>query len=185
MIVIVIFGELRWPICSICFPLQINISVDFKTESSSITNFAQNQSWIPWWQHGIRTRWHWAYSRALFQEALIESAQKAIVLFFQLAFDVSLNVPRIRGSKLKTRIIFRDRKFTNSVFLNCCCQALYMLLKCSRLEEVLEYNKAPWPRIRLSEYRFLNSGRQKEEYYPDTRPLPKRVQAPWHRIWLR
>ena len=27
MIVIVIFGELRWPICSICFPLQINISV--------------------------------------------------------------------------------------------------------------------------------------------------------------
>ena len=62
---------------------------------------------------------------------------KAIVLFFQLAFDVSLNVPKITGSKLKTKIIFPDREFTNSVFLNCCCQALYIFLKCGRLEEVI------------------------------------------------
>ena len=73
----------------------------------------------------------------------LESAQKAIVLFSQLAFDISLNVPQITGSKLKTKIIFPDRELTNSVFLICCCQALYMLLKCSRLEEVVGYNKAP------------------------------------------
>ena len=73
----------------------------------------------------------------------LESAQKAIVLFSQLAFDMSLNVPQITGSKLKTKIIFPDREFTDSVFLNCCCQALYMILKCSRLEEVIGYNKTP------------------------------------------
>ena len=44
------------------------------------------------------------------------------------------------------------------------------------------YNKAPWPRIRLSEYRFLNSGRETEEYYPDTSPLPNQLQASWHRV---
>ena len=57
-------------------------------------------------------------------------------------FNVSLNVPQITGSKLKTMIIIPDRKFTHSVFLYCCCQALYMLLMCSRLEEVIGYNKA-------------------------------------------
>ena len=52
-------------------------------------------------------------------------------------FNVSLNVPQITESKLKTMIIIPDRKFMYG-----CCQALYMLLMCSRLEEVIGYNRA-------------------------------------------
>ena len=77
------------------------MTVNFKTENPSVSNFTQNHAWIPFmatWNSNLMT---------------LESAQKAIVLFSQLAFDISLNVPQITGSKLKTKIIFPDREFTN------------------------------------------------------------------------
>ena len=78
---------------------------------------------------------------SIFPRGLNGKCTKAIELFFQLAFGGRLNLPQITRSKLKTKIIFPDHEFKNSVFLNCCFQSLYMLLKCGRQEEVIGYNR--------------------------------------------
>ena len=79
---------------------------------------------------------------SIFPRGINESTQSHRIVF-SAYFDVRLNVPQITGSKLKTKITFPDREFMHSVFLNCCCQEVYMLLKCSRLEEAKGYNKVP------------------------------------------
>ena len=85
--------------------------------------------------------WPWTFSRAFSQEALMESTQSHRIVFSACFW---LKTERATDNGVETKN--QDHISWSRIHeLNCCCQALYMFLKCSRLEEVVGYNKTPWP----------------------------------------